>query len=93
MCCAFVCVFGCVFVCVWMCVCVFGCVCVCQGMGPSEAEVHHQAVLEGNISTEACLSVLDVLSLFTQNFKVRTLPATSYLTYELTLSLSILRHV
>uniref|UniRef100_A0A8C7D864 Dedicator of cytokinesis 11 n=1 Tax=Oncorhynchus kisutch TaxID=8019 RepID=A0A8C7D864_ONCKI len=37
--------------------------------GPSEAEVHHQALLEGNISTEACLSVLDVLSHFTQCFK------------------------
>lgn len=39
------------------------------GTGPSEAEVHHQALLEGNISTEACLSVLDVLSHFTQCFK------------------------
>ncbi|XP_061665045.1 dedicator of cytokinesis protein 11 [Syngnathoides biaculeatus] len=39
------------------------------GTGPSEAEIHHQAVLEGNISTEVCLSVLDVLSLFTQCFK------------------------
>ena len=73
-----VCVFGCACVCVCVIecnVCVIGCdvcldVCVCPGMGPSEAEVHHQAVLEGNISTEACLSVLDFLSLFTQNFKV-----------------------
>ncbi|XP_013878404.1 dedicator of cytokinesis protein 11 [Austrofundulus limnaeus] len=40
-----------------------------MGMGPSEAEIHHQALLEGNISTEVCLSVLDVLSLFTQWFK------------------------
>uniref|UniRef100_A0A8C8LXU1 Dedicator of cytokinesis 11 n=1 Tax=Oncorhynchus tshawytscha TaxID=74940 RepID=A0A8C8LXU1_ONCTS len=39
------------------------------GAGPSEAEVHHQALLEGNISTEACLSVLDILSHFTQCFK------------------------
>ncbi|XP_061619113.1 dedicator of cytokinesis protein 11 isoform X4 [Phyllopteryx taeniolatus] len=39
------------------------------GMGASEAEIHHQAVLEGNISTEVCLSVLDVLSLFMQCFK------------------------
>lgn len=39
------------------------------GTGPSEAEIHHQALLEGNISTEVCLSVLDVLSLFTQCFK------------------------
>ncbi|KAM6909379.1 dedicator of cytokinesis protein 11 isoform 2-T2 [Xenentodon cancila] len=40
-----------------------------MGPGPSEAEIHHQALLEGNISTEVCLSVLDVLSLFTQCFK------------------------
>uniref|UniRef100_A0A7N6C4S8 Dedicator of cytokinesis 11 n=1 Tax=Anabas testudineus TaxID=64144 RepID=A0A7N6C4S8_ANATE len=37
--------------------------------GPSEAEIHHQALLEGNISTEVCLSVLDVLSFFTQCLK------------------------
>ncbi|XP_028330884.1 dedicator of cytokinesis protein 11 isoform X1 [Gouania willdenowi] len=43
------------------------------GMGPSEAEIHHQALLEGNISTEVCLSVLDVLSLFTQCFKTQLL--------------------
>ncbi|XP_056611466.1 dedicator of cytokinesis protein 11 isoform X2 [Triplophysa dalaica] len=36
---------------------------------PTEAEINHQALLEGNISTEACLTVLDVLSLFTQSFK------------------------
>uniref|UniRef100_A0A673HMQ5 Netrin-4-like n=1 Tax=Sinocyclocheilus rhinocerous TaxID=307959 RepID=A0A673HMQ5_9TELE len=34
---------------------------------PSEA--NHQSLLEGNMSTEACLTVLDVLSLFTQCFK------------------------
>uniref|UniRef100_A0AAR2KQE7 Dedicator of cytokinesis 11 n=1 Tax=Pygocentrus nattereri TaxID=42514 RepID=A0AAR2KQE7_PYGNA len=33
------------------------------------AEINHQALLEGNISTEACLIVLDTLSLFAQNFK------------------------
>ncbi|KAM3857704.1 dedicator of cytokinesis protein 11 [Diretmus argenteus] len=43
------------------------------GGGPSEAEIHHQALLEGNISTEACLSILDVLSLFTQCFKTQLL--------------------
>uniref|UniRef100_A0A8C5BN88 Dedicator of cytokinesis 11 n=1 Tax=Gadus morhua TaxID=8049 RepID=A0A8C5BN88_GADMO len=43
------------------------------GNGLSEAEVHHQAVLEGNISTEVCLTVLDVLSLFTQCFKNKLL--------------------
>ncbi|XP_054592286.1 dedicator of cytokinesis protein 11 isoform X2 [Nothobranchius furzeri] len=43
------------------------------GMGPSEAEIHHQSLLEGNISTEVCLSVLDVLSLFTQCFKTQLL--------------------
>ncbi|XP_077399653.1 dedicator of cytokinesis protein 11 isoform X1 [Vanacampus margaritifer] len=41
------------------------------GMGASEAEIHHQALLEGNISTEVCLSVLDVLSLFIQCFKTQ----------------------
>uniref|UniRef100_A0A8C5BJJ2 Dedicator of cytokinesis 11 n=1 Tax=Gadus morhua TaxID=8049 RepID=A0A8C5BJJ2_GADMO len=44
-----------------------------EGNGLSEAEVHHQAVLEGNISTEVCLTVLDVLSLFTQCFKNKLL--------------------
>uniref|UniRef100_A0A8C9ZWU2 Dedicator of cytokinesis 11 n=1 Tax=Sander lucioperca TaxID=283035 RepID=A0A8C9ZWU2_SANLU len=43
------------------------------GTGPSEAEIHHQALLEGNISTEVSLSVLDVLSLFTQCFKTQLL--------------------
>uniref|UniRef100_A0A4W4EYC8 Dedicator of cytokinesis 11 n=1 Tax=Electrophorus electricus TaxID=8005 RepID=A0A4W4EYC8_ELEEL len=37
--------------------------------GPTEAEINHQALLEGNISTEACLIVLDTLSLFTQSFR------------------------
>ncbi|KAI2662871.1 Dedicator of cytokinesis protein 11 [Labeo rohita] len=37
--------------------------------GPTEAEINHQSLLEGNMSTEACLIVLDVLSLFTQSFK------------------------
>ncbi|XP_051505801.1 dedicator of cytokinesis protein 11-like isoform X2 [Myxocyprinus asiaticus] len=37
--------------------------------GPTEADINHQALLEGNISTEACLTVLDILSLFTQCFK------------------------
>lgn len=44
-----------------------------MGTGPSEAEIHHQALLEGNISTEVCLSVLDLLSLFTQYFKTQLL--------------------
>uniref|UniRef100_A0A4W4EVY2 Dedicator of cytokinesis 11 n=1 Tax=Electrophorus electricus TaxID=8005 RepID=A0A4W4EVY2_ELEEL len=35
----------------------------------TEAEINHQALLEGNISTEACLIVLDTLSLFTQSFR------------------------
>ncbi|KAL4631188.1 dedicator of cytokinesis protein 11 [Arapaima gigas] len=39
------------------------------GAGPSEAEVNHQALLEGNISTETCLIVLDVISFFSQSFK------------------------
>ncbi|XP_063756735.1 dedicator of cytokinesis protein 11 isoform X1 [Eleginops maclovinus] len=43
------------------------------GTGSSEAEIHHQAVLEGNISTEVSLSVLDLLALFTQCFKTQLL--------------------
>uniref|UniRef100_A0A3P9MZB4 Dedicator of cytokinesis 11 n=1 Tax=Poecilia reticulata TaxID=8081 RepID=A0A3P9MZB4_POERE len=43
------------------------------GAGPSEAEIHHQALLEGNISTEVSLSVLDILSLFSQCFKTQLL--------------------
>ncbi|XP_030635381.1 dedicator of cytokinesis protein 11 [Chanos chanos] len=39
------------------------------GVGPSEVEINHQALLEGNISTETSLTVLDVLSFFTQSFK------------------------
>uniref|UniRef100_A0A673HUD8 Dedicator of cytokinesis protein 11-like n=1 Tax=Sinocyclocheilus rhinocerous TaxID=307959 RepID=A0A673HUD8_9TELE len=38
-------------------------------MGSTEAEINHQCLLEGNMSTEACLTVLDVISLFTQSFK------------------------
>uniref|UniRef100_A0A8C2ZAR9 Dedicator of cytokinesis 11 n=1 Tax=Cyclopterus lumpus TaxID=8103 RepID=A0A8C2ZAR9_CYCLU len=66
----------CACVCVRVCACVRVCVCVCVcvlGTGPSEAEIHHQALLEGNISTEVALSVLDVLSLFTQCFKTQLL--------------------
>nr|XP_020471945.1 dedicator of cytokinesis protein 11-like isoform X3 [Monopterus albus]XP_020471947.1 dedicator of cytokinesis protein 11-like isoform X3 [Monopterus albus] len=43
------------------------------GTGPSEAEVYHLALLEGNISTEVSLSVLDVLCFFTQCFKTQLL--------------------
>uniref|UniRef100_A0A8B9LHQ9 Dedicator of cytokinesis 11 n=1 Tax=Astyanax mexicanus TaxID=7994 RepID=A0A8B9LHQ9_ASTMX len=39
------------------------------GVGLTEPEINHQACLEGSISTEACLIVLDTLSLFTQSFK------------------------
>lgn len=60
-------------------VCVCACVCD-EGTGPSEAEIHHQALLEGNMSTEVCLSVLDVLSLFIQCFKVmyQDIPTTCF---------------
>ncbi|XP_043927228.1 dedicator of cytokinesis protein 9 isoform X3 [Protopterus annectens] len=37
--------------------------------GHSEADVLHQSLLEGNIATEVCLTVLDTLSLFTLAFK------------------------
>lgn len=38
--------------------------------GTSEADIVHQALLEGNIATEVCLTVLDTISFFTQSFKV-----------------------
>ncbi|XP_053160816.1 dedicator of cytokinesis protein 9 isoform X11 [Hemicordylus capensis] len=37
--------------------------------GHSEADVLHQSLLEANIATEVCLTVLDTLSLFTMAFK------------------------
>lgn len=40
--------------------------------GTSEADIVHQALLEGNIATEVCLTVLDTISFFTQSFKVST---------------------
>uniref|UniRef100_A0A8C2YEB9 Dedicator of cytokinesis 11 n=1 Tax=Coturnix japonica TaxID=93934 RepID=A0A8C2YEB9_COTJA len=41
--------------------------------GTSEADIVHQALLEGNIATEVCLTVLDTISFFTQSFKVQLL--------------------
>ncbi|KAF3812580.1 hypothetical protein GH733_019382, partial [Mirounga leonina] len=35
----------------------------------SEADIFHQALLEGNTATEVCLTVLDTISFFTQCFK------------------------
>lgn len=72
---------------------VFCALCCVQGTGPSEAEVHHQALLEGNISTEVCLSVLDVLSLFTQYFKVRTHTKTHIYIQSLYLPEQTMEHV
>ncbi|KAJ8282862.1 hypothetical protein COCON_G00053810 [Conger conger] len=43
------------------------------GTGPSEAEINHQSLLEGNITTEVCLTVLDSITLFTQSFKSQLL--------------------
>ncbi|NXD76424.1 DOC11 protein, partial [Halcyon senegalensis] len=37
--------------------------------GTSEADIVHQALLEGNIATEVCLTILDTISFFTQSFK------------------------
>uniref|UniRef100_A0A8C3VDM2 Dedicator of cytokinesis 11 n=1 Tax=Catharus ustulatus TaxID=91951 RepID=A0A8C3VDM2_CATUS len=39
----------------------------------SEADIVHQALLEGNIATEVCLTVLDTISFFTQSFKTQLL--------------------
>ncbi|KYO32725.1 hypothetical protein Y1Q_0009334 [Alligator mississippiensis] len=41
--------------------------------GTSEADVVHQALLEGNVATEVCLTVLDTISFFTQSFKAQLL--------------------
>nr|XP_033803484.1 dedicator of cytokinesis protein 9 isoform X3 [Geotrypetes seraphini] len=40
-----------------------------NGYGHSDADVLHQALLEANIATEVCLTVLDTLSLFTMAYK------------------------
>ncbi|MGH0130445.1 UNVERIFIED_CONTAM: hypothetical protein FKN15_001657 [Acipenser sinensis] len=42
-------------------------------LGTPEAGVSHQSLLEGNIATETCLTVLDIVSLFTQSFKTQLL--------------------
>ena len=38
----------------------------------TEADVNSQCLLEANVSTEVCLTVLDTLSIFIMGFKVRT---------------------
>lgn len=40
------------------------------GYGHSDADVLHQSLLEANIATEVCITILDTLSLFTMAFKV-----------------------
>ncbi|XP_059826478.1 dedicator of cytokinesis protein 9 isoform X6 [Hypanus sabinus] len=40
-----------------------------NGYGHSDADVIHQSLLEANIATEVCLTVLDRMSLFTHVFK------------------------
>ncbi|XP_037232574.1 dedicator of cytokinesis protein 9 isoform X7 [Falco rusticolus] len=40
-----------------------------NGYGHSDADVLHQSLLEANIATEVCLTILDTLSLFTMAFK------------------------
>ncbi|XP_062916576.1 dedicator of cytokinesis protein 11 isoform X1 [Mobula hypostoma] len=37
--------------------------------GISEADISHQSLLEGNLATEVCLTVLDFVTYFIQNFK------------------------
>lgn len=41
------------------------------GSTTTEADIFHQALLEGNTATEVSLTVLDTISFFTQCFKVR----------------------
>ncbi|XP_078067365.1 LOW QUALITY PROTEIN: dedicator of cytokinesis protein 11-like [Mustelus asterias] len=40
-----------------------------HNFGTGEADISHQSLLEGNLATEACLTVLDTVSYFIQNFK------------------------
>ncbi|XP_072787509.1 dedicator of cytokinesis protein 9 isoform X7 [Taeniopygia guttata] len=41
--------------------------------GHSDADVLHQSLLEANIATEVCITILDTLSLFTMAFKTQLL--------------------
>ncbi|XP_054370103.1 dedicator of cytokinesis protein 9 isoform X5 [Molothrus ater] len=40
-----------------------------NGYGHSDADVLHQSLLEANVATEVCITILDTLSLFTMAFK------------------------
>ncbi|XP_041051229.1 dedicator of cytokinesis protein 11 isoform X1 [Carcharodon carcharias] len=40
-----------------------------HNFGTGEADISHQSLLEGNLATEVCLTVLDTVSYFIQNFK------------------------
>ncbi|XP_067852878.1 dedicator of cytokinesis protein 11 [Heptranchias perlo] len=40
-----------------------------HNFGMGEADISHQSLLEGNLATEVCLTVLDSVSYFIQNFK------------------------
>lgn len=49
----------------------------------TEADVSSQCLLEANVSTEVCLTVLDTLSIFIMGFKVRNrFPATERGTFR-----------
>uniref|UniRef100_A0A8C2HE35 Dedicator of cytokinesis 9 n=1 Tax=Cyprinus carpio TaxID=7962 RepID=A0A8C2HE35_CYPCA len=47
------------------------CVCVFVDYSHSDADVLNQSLLEGNIATEVCLTVLDTLSIFIVGFKTQ----------------------
>lgn len=49
------------------CICAF-----CAAYSHTEADVNSQCLLEANVSTEVCLTVLDTLSTFIMGFKVLT---------------------
>ena len=46
----------------------------CAAYSHSDADVLNQSLLEANIATEVCLTVLDTLSIFIMGFKVLELP-------------------
>lgn len=53
--------------------------CVFSAYSHSDADVLNQSLLEANIATEVCLTVLDTLSIFIMSFKVLNTIFTMYL--------------
>lgn len=65
-------------------VCVF-----CAVYSHTEADVSSQCLLEANVSTEVCLTVLDTLSIFIMGFKVSAVTVVQTTTTQDILNLKI----